>query len=949
MRKIILLLIGSISFIIKGQNQINFGDFEKPVPSQSYLSNYIDTQTSISTGVPSINIPLFSFKTSNQNLNINYTIDYHIRNEFDYDEPAGEIGTGWSLLGSGVISRKINGDVDEIYENSAATFYQKNEFDDIYYYFLPNGKSGKFKMIRDLINDTFSLKELSAQKIKIEYTRDYSKIGTLVVNSFKIIDDNGLQFIFDDYTQSKTFFEILPIIYKSSFQLTKILDPNNIELVTYNYQKQTKYDDYNNFLYQTSKLSNIDIKNNVKIDFSYNYSNSLENTLNDPYSISNVNIKDYQNNLQYSLGFVYSFMDFKDTYLDVNYNKRILNSLVKYNKKTVEQERHNFIYQQINENIPGMLKRIVYPSKGVVEYNFEKNETYVNQEDPAYLSFYKDHYEYSDLQYLTTTNSINFNTNDSRSYTFTVPSDLDIRRKVYVDYQIDEFYQGPIDPLSSDPGCSYIDENGFNVLDPNCSNPNPPKPEISIDFVLKKNNEIFEGYKFMGHPYTEFYLLPGTYTMEITGVGGRGRVIAQESRLKAPPYNNNVPSRGYRIARIKTYENQNDLNPIKTTTYTYADFTNAANTSGYRFFDESDVYGTHPITAYKNVKVSEGSNMGYKKYYFKSPYDYAVTNITLNNKQEKYWPYYLLTTSGIIDKMEGYSKAGNKNYEISYQYTFQDINATDYIKIYSGNYTKPAYITYDKQTKKTYGLNSTNYLSSSVENYYNANYKTSSSKEIASDGNIVEKIYKYPDDKNIQKLMAANIFSIPVETEVKSNGKSLGKTEIKYDNTDNLFPSSVVSTNPNDLSTKTTIKYDVYDSAGNLVQYTTNYDSSSNAGNPTTIIWGYNKSLPIAKIEGAMLSDIGSLADDIVNKSNLDIDVLSENTLLLALESFKNQPFLKNFFITTYTHDPIIGITTVTQPNGIREIYKYDDNNRLKSVTDANGNIIKEMKYNTKQ
>jgi hypothetical protein len=43
------------------------------------------------------------------------------------------------------------------------------------------------------------------------------------------------------------------------------------------------------------------------------------------------------------------------------------------------------------------------------------------------------------------------------------------------------------------------------------------------------------------------------------------------------------------------------------------------------------------------------------------------------------------------------------------------------------------------------------------------------------------------------------------------------------------------------------IKYDQYDAKGNLLQYTTK------DGIPVSIIWGYNQTLPIAKVEGYLI------------------------------------------------------------------------------------------------
>uniref|UniRef100_UPI001F4A78C1 hypothetical protein n=1 Tax=Chryseobacterium arthrosphaerae TaxID=651561 RepID=UPI001F4A78C1 len=70
--------------------------------------------------------------------------------------------------------------------------------------------------------------------------------------------------------------------------------------------------------------------------------------------------------------------------------------------------------------------------------------------------------------------------------------------------------------------------------------------------------------------------------------------------------------------------------------------------------------------------------------------------------------------------------------------------------------------------------------------------------------------------------------------------------------------------------------------------------------------------------------------------------------LLTLLDAFRNNDQLKDFQITTYTYDPLIGATTITPPNGIRETYKYDALNRLEKVVNMEGMILKEHKYNYK-
>lgn len=194
------------------------------------------------------------------------------------------------------------------------------------------------------------------------------------------------------------------------------------------------------------------------------------------------------------------------------------------------------------------------------------------------------------------------------------------------------------------------------------------------------------------------------------------------------------------------------------------------------------------------------------------------------------------------------------------------------------------------------------------------------------------------------------MIGIPLETTVLKKqtdsyqGKTISRSETKYDNASNLFPSSVVSYDlQNTASTELT--YDQYDSKGNLQQYTTK------DGIPTAIVWGYNQTQPIAKILGATYAQVSSLAAAIVSASNMDASNPSnEAALITALDNFRKDGTMAGYQISTYTYDPLIGVTTITPPSGIREVYLYDTANRLKEIREnsATGKLLKEFKYNYK-
>ncbi|WNI36200.1 hypothetical protein [Chryseobacterium sp. SG20098] len=231
-----------------------------------------------------------------------------------------------------------------------------------------------------------------------------------------------------------------------------------------------------------------------------------------------------------------------------------------------------------------------------------------------------------------------------------------------------------------------------------------------------------------------------------------------------------------------------------------------------------------------------------------------------------------------------------------------------------------------------------------------ANAQLTSETTTFPDNSIKETTYKYAHEKNNQKLINANMVSIPLETvSVKkqnvndTTGKIISKIETRYDDPTTLFPTSVISTGLQGTAS-TEVTYDKYDNKGNIQQYTTK------DGISTVIIWGYNQTQPIAKIEGAKLSDIQqSFIDSIINASNTDASAAANNdetSFLSVLNTFRNS--LPNYQITTYTYDPLIGVRSITPPSGIRESYVYDSANRLQKVIDVNGKVLKEMKYNYK-
>ncbi|PKF73285.1 RHS repeat domain-containing protein [Chryseobacterium sp. PMSZPI] len=910
MRKLLLLSI-IISGLGNAQIQRNFGDTPEPVPSISSFSSYINTPVSLATGVPSIAIPLLSLPTRNKNIEISTSLIYHTYNAAE-GKPGNEVGVGWALLRGGTISRVINGDlVDEFYDDASKAGYRKNTFDDVYYYNIP-GNSGKFKFIRDVDNNTFSISNITGNNIKIEYTRD-PNTATLISNSFTITDDKGFKYIFNDYSRA---LNGTNFYFKSAFYLTKILDEGDAEIAHYFYQKDNKYKGSGStvLLYQNCRLSEISTDFG-KLNFEDIYESSKETENDDPYKINSISLSDRSGRLISKYKFSY-----------INGSRRELNTLEKLDNTQNTVEKHTFEYTDVSFNTykapqngdyacPGnsnaitttksrALKRMTLPEGGYISYNFEANEFFT---DKSQLQLSNDTLTDLKLQSLTAEN-IFFDTNQSRIYNI----HIDNQKALYIGFFYDEMY-----------------ENQYPIHQPHV-----------ISYQIKKAGVVVNPTLAV----CEKYILPaGDYTLEIKGYGN-GNITYNSIVTQPMPYRNAEPINvGLRISQIRYFDADNTLK--KSMRYEYNSFDTSNTSSGGIYVSEncegaSEFYDGRTVL-YKNVKEIYGdstNNLGYTRYYFKMPEDFTSSIGTVK-------PYYNLTSSGILYKKEVFNQQSVMTDKEETEYVMDDIPGAPVYGTCSGYNSKAAWIKSVKTISNTYYSNGSS-LQNTNETTFNAvNFGPSIIKETSAEGKVMEKSIKYAGDLNNIRLINASMTSIPLQTETKINGVLVDKTEIRYDSSSDLQPSSILSFNAQNQSLQTEASMDVYDDKGNLVQVT----GKNNI--PVTTIWGYYGTQPIAKITGIPYNQVAGLqvVTAAIAASNADADnPNNEANLLQALEALRKDPALKTYSITTYTYDPLIGITNTISSGGLKTSYLYDAAGRLIKVTDAAGKTLKEYQYNYK-
>jgi YD repeat-containing protein len=113
-----------------------------------------------------------------------------------------------------------------------------------------------------------------------------------------------------------------------------------------------------------------------------------------------------------------------------------------------------------------------------------------------------------------------------------------------------------------------------------------------------------------------------------------------------------------------------------------------------------------------------------------------------------------------------------------------------------------------------------------------------------------------------------------------------------------------------------------------------------------TYLWAYNYMYPVAEIRGATYDELVScgLSTNISNLATMTTTANVSSALATIRSSLASRPVL----MTSYTYDPLIGITSTTAPNGTKTSYTYDVMGRLSNVKNHGGNIIRQHSYNYK-
>lgn len=188
----------------------------------------------------------------------------------------------------------------------------------------------------------------------------------------------------------------------------------------------------------------------------------------------------------------------------------------------------------------------------------------------------------------------------------------------------------------------------------------------------------------------------------------------------------------------------------------------------------------------------------------------------------------------------------------------------------------------------------------------------------------------------IYDLINRNVISTPIEEKVFVNNKLISTRENAYHVFDqNNTVLSKVRASTGNILLEHKIQFNRYNTLGNILEQQKANDVKE------VYLWGYNEQYPVAKIVGtdystAIAKVTQAQINSVTGVANNDVNVRS---LLNNLRT------ISGTLVTTYTYEPLIGMTSQTDPSGKTIFYEYDSFGRLKTIKDKDGNILKTIDY----
>lgn len=223
---------------------------------------------------------------------------------------------------------------------------------------------------------------------------------------------------------------------------------------------------------------------------------------------------------------------------------------------------------------------------------------------------------------------------------------------------------------------------------------------------------------------------------------------------------------------------------------------------------------------------------------------------------------------------------------------------------------------------------------------YNALSQLSSLSEVTSGRDTLKTCYTYPQEDLTgagDALCNKHMIGIPVSEKSYLNSGLLStrRTVFKTITNGDVVPDKVYVRKGTE-DEKQLVSFPVYDAFSNPVHIV------HGNGTQEVLVWGYAGRYPVARVEGTdyttVKNKLGTLPESLSAASSPDMN---------ALDALRSS--LSSAHVTTYTHSPLVGVTSITKPSRERKTYTYDSKGRLAAVKEHSGYTEEQYDYNYQQ
>lgn len=918
MKKFLVFVTSLVSGITMGQ--------QNTTAANNYTETFSNYRTELGSGNFVYNVPLFNIQTINPDFTLPGNLYYNAQAASSIYTAQGIIGAGWSADFLPSIYREIkkNGTFwDESYHsvNSADVYsngvpYTKPERGSDIFQINVFGLKASFYL--EYGDNDIAILHLIDSNSYIEIIPDVSVVSTegdsklINIKGFKVKDSNGYTYDFNmseesaikqQYSTGSPFLDLDNValdnpggynLYKRAFLLTNIADKYGRDLLQYHYKTyvNTITTATTPFTYNQKVIDYIDVVHKAKLVFTTSFS-----------KLTSIAINNYQNQLVQKINLLSNSVTFynpnnvqEKSYVFAYYPKTggtsAVNTYGNYLKTDacIDQTRSLWMYDnKIQNYTAGLLKTITLPHKGKINIEYETN-TYNFANQGQLLS--ELNYEYIEVP-------VTYNaSNDTYSFsygTLTAGSTegyyLKFNSKVYTDpWLLDENEN----PLRIYPGL-YIKSNSTSTF-------------IHQGFAYENQctyGERIDGNPNASNPTVVLHRSGGVSPSYITNVKIYKKIKKAENQLIKYNFGPSI-----RVKKISSNDHTGKL--LNEKIYSYIDPEDDKKSSGvisnYQWY-LSFQNNLTPIF-YRYITEEES---GKGKTVYQMNMDTSVAQAIAKEKN--------FHTKNIWKYNEAGQLIEHLNNEFEYYKLTDDERA-------------------EERVKK---------INSLIKTYEGSSYKIISTEKVLDTITMLAAYNKitnnsqadtFEENYTYQKLGNAYY---QTQVEKFKNNIPLNRSVFEYQQSGSTQAYNLVRTKVAKSTLPLEVEKEItrYDDFGNVLEYKTK------EGMVVSQIWGYGNSKLVAELKNVPYANISvTVRNNIANYSNQNGGAYSETNLTTALNSLRTS--FPSGFVATYTYNPLVGITSITDPNGRKETYHYDSFNRLYRVMNHEGLITKEYNYNIK-